>query len=77
MPPARTGRDNTNSSPVIIIDHVNRVILSKLTSTPRLFHIVDIKLRLLRILEAPAIWREKITKSTLLPLCPKEDLNGG
>lgn len=55
IPPARTGRDKTSSKPVIIIDQVNRVILSNLTSTPRLFHIVDIKLRLLRILEAPAI----------------------
>jgi hypothetical protein len=55
IPPARTGRDKTSSNPVIIMDQVNKVILSKLTSTPRLFHIVDMKLRLLRMLEAPAI----------------------
>jgi len=55
IPPARTGRDKTKSNPVIIIDQVKSVILSKLTSTPRLFHIVDMKLRLLRILEAPAM----------------------
>jgi len=77
IPPAKTGRERTNRRPVTTIVQTKRVILSNLTSAPRLFHIVLIKFNLLKILLAPAMWRLKITKSTLLPLWPNLLLKGG
>jgi hypothetical protein len=76
IPPAKTGKDKTNKSAVITIDQTNKVILSKLISTPRLFQQVVIKFTLLRILLTPAICKLKMTESTLFPMCPSL-LSGG
>ena len=77
IPPAKTGKDNTNKKPAIKILQTNRGIFSKDTSPLRAFHIVHIKFRLLRMDLTPARCNLKIAKSTAPPPCPKILLSGG
>jgi hypothetical protein len=65
--PAKTGSDNKSKIAVIITDHTNNGIRSNPIIFDRIFKIVVIKLIAPIIEEIPAIWREKITKSTAPP----------
>jgi hypothetical protein len=66
--PANTGRDNNKSTAVIKTDQTNKGIRSKFIILARIFKIVVIKLIAPKIEEIPAMWREKIVKSTDEPL---------
>lgn len=66
--PANTGKDNNNKIAVINTDHTNKGIRSKVMKGTRIFKIVEIKLIAPKIEEIPAICKEKIVKSTELPL---------
>jgi hypothetical protein len=66
--PAKTGNDNSSRIAVIITDHTNKGIRSKFIMLGRMFRIVVIKLIAPKMEEIPAIWREKIVRSTALPL---------
>jgi hypothetical protein len=61
--PAKTGRDNKSKIAVIITDHTNNGIRSKVIFDCRILIIVVIKLIAPRIEEAPAKCKEKIVKS--------------
>ena len=62
---------------VIRIDQTNNGILSKDINLWCIFKIVEIKLIAPRIEDIPAIWREKIVKSTEGPLWNIWDVKGG
>jgi hypothetical protein len=64
MPPANTGKDNKRRIAVIKTDQTNKGISSSVIRRLRMLRIVVIKLMAPRIEEAPAMWREKIAKST-------------
>jgi len=66
--PANTGKDNNNSTAVIITDHTNSGIFSNLIDIGRIFKIVVIKLIAPKIEEIPAKCKEKIVISTALLL---------
>lgn len=66
--PANTGRDSTSRIAVINTDQMNRGSRAKDIEDLRMLIIVVIKLIAPKIEEAPARWREKIAKSTDLPL---------
>lgn len=66
--PANTGRDNNSKIAVIKIDHTKRGVLSIEKFLWCIFKIVEIKLIAPKIEDIPAIWREKIAKSTEGPL---------
>jgi hypothetical protein len=65
--PAKTGRERSNKIAVIKTDHTNRGIFSNLIDGVRILKMVEIKFTAPKIEEAPAIWREKIVKSTAGP----------
>jgi len=65
--PARTGRDRSNRTAVIITDHTNSGMESKFIDIGRIFKIVVMKLMAPRIEEAPARWSLKIARSTEIP----------
>jgi hypothetical protein len=77
MPPAKTGRERTRRKPEITIVQTKRGTFSKVTSLPRIFHIVLIKLILLKMDLTPARCNLKIARSTADPLWPRELLRGG
>jgi hypothetical protein len=62
--PARTGKDNNNSTTVIVTAHTNNGIRSKVNPCQRILITVVIKFTAPKIDEAPAKCREKIAKST-------------
>jgi hypothetical protein len=66
--PARTGRDNNSKIAVMRTDHTNKGIRSKFIVFGRMLIIVVIKLIAPKIEDTPAIWREKIVRSTALVL---------
>jgi len=75
--PAKTGRDNKSKIVVIKTDHTNNGKRSILILLGRIFMIVEMKLIDPRIDEIPAKWREKIVRSTALPLWDIFLANGG
>jgi hypothetical protein len=75
--PANTGRDKSNNKAVIPTDQTNRGIWSKDILLGRILIIVVIKFTAPKIDEIPAKWREKIAKSTDLPLWAILDESGG
>jgi len=77
MAPASTGRERSKRMAVIKTDHTKSGVFSHLIEGVRMLMIVEMKLTAPRIEEAPAIWREKIVKSTAEPLCAKYDDRGG
>jgi hypothetical protein len=66
--PASTGRARRSSVAVIRTDHTNSGITSREIAGARIFIIVEMKFTAPKIEDAPAIWREKIVKSTADPL---------
>jgi len=66
--PARTGSLSKSRTLVINIAQMNKGSLNNSILACRLCQIVVIKLILLIMLEAPAMWSLKIAKSTLMPL---------
>lgn len=64
MAPAKTGRDKSSKTTVILAAHTNKGIRSKRRPFHRIFATVVIKLIAPRIDEIPAKWREKIARST-------------
>lgn len=75
--PAKTGKDNNKSKAVIPTAQTNKGIWSKFILLIRILIIVVIKLIAPKIEEIPAKWREKIAKSTDLPLWAILDESGG
>lgn len=75
--PANTGKDNKSKNAVIPTAQIKRGIWSKDKLFNRILIIVVIKLIAPKIDEIPAKWREKIAKSTELPLCAILDESGG
>lgn len=75
--PANTGSDNNNKTAVIKTAQANRGILSKTIPKARKFPKVLIKLTAPSKEEIPAKCKEKIAKSTDIPLCAILDLSGG
>ncbi|KAF7381314.1 hypothetical protein HZH68_016189 [Vespula germanica] len=75
--PARTGRDNKRRIAVIKIDHENKGRKFSECVFVCIFKIVTIKLIEPIIDEIPAIWIEKIPKSTEGESCPTIDDKGG
>ena len=65
--PARTGKDKSNKNVVTKMDHTNSGILCRVSPGALIFRIVVIKLIELRIDEAPARCKLKITRSTAGP----------
>ena len=74
--PARTGRDKSSRIVVMRIDQTKRGILSRDIDFRCIFKIVEIKLIAPRIEDIPAIWREKIVRSTEGPLWNMWDVRG-
>jgi len=62
---------------VIKTDQTNNGIISNLIEGVRILIIVEIKFTAPKIEETPAIWREKIIKSTEEPLWAKYCESGG
>jgi len=77
MPPAKTGKDNTNKKEVISTDQINRGILKSVMPLGLILKIVTIILIEPKIEEAPAKCILKIAKSTDGPACPFKLLKGG
>lgn len=77
MAPAKTGRDSSNNTVVIRIDHTKRGIFFKSIPSIRMFIIVVIKLIAPRIEEAPARWSLKIDRSTEADACARFPERGG
>lgn len=77
MAPARTGRDRSNRTTVIVTAHTNRGIRSKRSPCHRILITVVIKFTAPRIDEAPARCREKMAKSTDGPAWARFLANGG
>lgn len=77
MAPARTGSANNKRIAVMRTDHTKRGIFSHETLGARMLIIVEMKLMAPKIDEIPAIWREKIVRSTLGPLWAKKWDSGG
>lgn len=75
--PASTGKDNNNKNAVINTDHVNNEIWSNFINLIFILNIVEIKLIAPKIDEIPAIWSEKIEKSTDGPVWAIIDERGG
>lgn len=75
--PANTGSDSNKRIVVIKTDHTNKGIRSKVISLGRIFIIVVIKLIEPRMEEMPAKCKEKIARSTALPLCEMFLARGG
>jgi chorismate mutase len=62
--PAKTGRDKSRSTTVIVTAHTNSGIRSKVSPCHRILITVVIKFTAPKIDEAPAKCSEKIAKST-------------
>jgi hypothetical protein len=77
MPPANTGNERTSKIAVKKILQINKGIFSHDILGFRKLIIVQRKLILPPIEEAPAICNLKIAKSTLIPGCPTKSLMGG
>lgn len=77
IPPAKTGSERTNKKVVKTTLQTNKGTRSYVKRGDRIFNQVQIKLIPPMIEEAPAKWRLKIAKSTLLPECPNVLLKGG
>lgn len=75
--PAKTGKDNNNKIAVITTDHTNKGIRSKVIPVERILITVVIKFTAPKIEEIPAIWREKIARSTDAPAWAIPDDKGG
>lgn len=75
--PAKTGSDNTSRIAVINTDQMNKGSRAKDIEDLRMLIIVVIKLIAPKIDEAPARWREKIARSTDLPLWEIFPARGG
>jgi hypothetical protein len=75
--PAKTGRESKSKIVVIITDQTNKGTCSIFISFGRMFIIVVIKLIDPRIEDTPAKCKEKIAKSTALPLCEMFPARGG
>jgi len=75
IPAARTGSDRSRRKEVIIIAQQKREY--EFLETIPILNIVTRKLIDLKILDTLAIWREKITKSTLESLWAKPEDRGG
>lgn len=75
--PANTGNDKINKIAVIKIDHGNSGIWFNFILFGIIFKIVQIKLIAPKIDEIPAIWSEKIVKSTEILLWAILFDNGG
>lgn len=75
--PARTGRDNNNSTAVTKTAQANNGKRAIVIPRALILIIVTIKLIAPAIDEAPAKWRLKIAKSTEGPECAWILLNGG
>lgn len=75
--PANTGNESRRRTAVIITDHVNKGIWSNVMFLIRILIIVVIKLIAPKIEEIPAIWREKIDRSTDDPEWAIVDERGG
>jgi hypothetical protein len=71
MAPANTGKANKSKIAVMRTDQTNKGIFSKNMDGVRILMIVEMKFTAPRIEEAPAIWSEKIVKSTAAPLWAK------
>lgn len=74
MAPAKTGRDSNSNTAVSKTLQTNKGIISM--DIPRIFIIVVMKLIEPKILLTPAMWREKIPRSTAAPECPTTDRGG-
>jgi hypothetical protein len=77
MAPAKTGNDKSKRNVVTNIDQTNKGILWRVSPGALMLRIVVMKLMELRIDEAPARCKLKITKSTAGPGCPVELERGG
>lgn len=75
--PAKTGKERSSRIAVIRIDQTNKGILSIEILVLCILRMVEIKLIAPRIEDIPAIWREKIVKSTEGPLWNEIDARGG
>ena len=65
--PASTGSDKRRRITVIVTAQINRGIRSNKRPLYRMFNTVVIKFKAPRIDEAPAMWREKMARSTVGP----------
>src|SRR5688572_16377023 len=75
--PAKTGKDNNNKIAVTKTDHTNNGTRFQVIPRARILQIVTMKLMAPAILLIPAIWSEKIPKSTDGPECIVIPLRGG
>lgn len=76
MAPARTGKDRRRRIEVSRTLHTNKGIRSNVTPSPRMLIMVERKLADPKMLLTPAMWREKMTKSTAPPPCPTTERGG-
>jgi len=67
--PARTGSDSSSKIAVRRTDQQKRGVFSRVIPLGRIFKIVEIKLIAPMIELIPAMWREKMVKSTDGPEC--------
>lgn len=77
MAPANTGRDKSNNTTVIKIDHTNKGIRLKVIAADRMFIMVVIKFTAPKILDTPARCSEKIVRSTEGDACERLPARGG
>lgn len=77
MAPAKTGSESSNKTAVISTDQANKGTFSAHILIARRFPIVEIKFTAPNKEEIPAKWREKIAKSTDIPLWAIFPLSGG
>lgn len=77
IPPARTGRARINKKVVIKILQQNKEVNSIINDFCRITKIDEIKFRDLIIEEIPAIWRDRMVKSTEDPKWYSEEDKGG
>ena len=75
--PASTGSESNNKKVVTRIDQTNSGMRCRVSPGARMFRIVVMKLMELKIEEAPAKCRLKITRSTAGPGCPVVLESGG
>src|ERR1039457_5081488 len=73
MAPASTGSESSSRNTVTRIDHTKSGILCRVMPGARMLKIVVMKLMAPRIEEAPAIWIDKMAKSTAGPGWPEGD----
>jgi len=77
IPPAKTGKDNSNKTAVTNIAQPNKGILCNTCPGIRIFIIVVMKFIAPSIDEIPAKCNEKMARSTDPPLCACPPANGG